>query len=123
MWLEIFKTILSLSDRKRQIQEEKKERLVKALALMSDVVGAAIKDLQNNIYPTGSCIAMEQISNDIMKVVGDMLSKEDAQKLSNQLFLASKLELEYAMRDNPETIPALQKAQGLLTALSIIYSI
>lgn len=123
MWLEIFKTILSLSDRKRQIQEEKKECLVKALTLMSDVVGGAIKDLQNNIYPTGSCIAMEQISNDIMKVVGDMLSKEDAQKLSNQLFLASKLELEYAMRDNPETIPALQKAQGLLTALSIIYSI
>lgn len=123
MWLEILKTLLSISDRKKDMELEKRERLSKAFQLMSDVIGKAIEDLQNNIYPTGSCIAMEQLSNDILKAVSGMMPEEDAKQLSNQLYAASHLELEYAMRDNPNTIPTLQKAQGKLLALSILYSI
>jgi len=123
MWLEIVKTLLSISDRRKDMELEKRERLSKAFQLMSDVIGKAAEDLQNNIYPTGSCIAMEQLASDILKAVGDMMSKEDAKQLSNQLHMASHLELEYAMRENPTTIPTLQKAQGKLLALSILYSI
>jgi hypothetical protein len=123
MWFEIVKTLLSISDKKKELDQEKRERLSKAFDRMAEVVKDVIDQLENDVYPTGSCIAMEQISNDILKVVSGIMPQEDAKKLALELAMVSHLELEYAMRKNKETIPALYKAQGRLEALSIIYSV
>lgn len=123
MWLDIAKILLSAYDKKRDRLDDKKEKLSQAFKDMADVIKGVTEDLKNDIYPGGSCIAMEELSRHIVSMVKDVLTPEETEELSRHLFIASKLEMEYAMRKNPETIPALERAQGKLIALSIIYSI
>jgi uncharacterized membrane-anchored protein YhcB (DUF1043 family) len=123
MWFDIIKTLLELYDRKKEIEQEKRQRLSEAFQMMADVVKTVIKDLEHDVYPSGSCIAMEELAKHILNIVGKMMPEEEAEKLSKEFSMASKLELEYAMRKNGKTIPHLQEVSGKLTALSILYSI
>jgi hypothetical protein len=123
MWLDIAKILLSAYGKKKEMLENKKEKLSKAFKDMADVMKGVTEDLKNDIYPMGSCIAMEELSRHIVSMVKDVLTEEETLELSKCLFVASKLEMEYAMRKSEDTIPALERAQGKLIALSIIYSI
>ena len=123
MWIEIIKFLVSLIDKRSHITIEKKEKLSKALERMAELIDFTIEDLEHDIYPSGKCIAMEQLSNDILLIVKDYMPKEDVDDLSRQLFIASRLELEFATRKNKSTITELQKASGKLHAFSIIYSV
>lgn len=122
MWMDIARILLSAYDNNKKKLEDKTKRLSQAFKEMADVLKKVVEDLNNDIYPAGSCIAMEELSKNIVNMVKDVLTKEQTEELSKCLSAASHLELEYAMRKNEDTIPALERAQGKLIALSIIYS-
>lgn len=123
MWFNVIQFLASLVNRKADMTDQKRQRLSKAFEKMATLIDETLVDLEHDVYPSGKCVAMEQLSNEILSIVGDYMEKAKLDELARQLYLASRLEMEYAERKSKDTITTLQKTSGKLQALAIIYSV
>lgn len=123
MWFNVIQFLASLINKREEITKEKREKLSKAFEKIAKLIDETLVDLENDIYPSGKCIAMEQLANELLSLVGDYMEKEKLNELARQFYLASRLEQEYATRKSKDTITTLQQTSGKFQALAIIYSV
>lgn len=123
MWFQIVKNIIDLCRQYNQSKSKKREKLSQLFMDISMIIDATVKDLQNDIYPHGSCEAMKSLSTELVFLLKGEVNEEQLKVVDEELKIASNLELEYAKRKDPQTIEVLQKTSGQFHALSLIYKI
>ena len=120
MWFDIAKTLFKYYTQHKEQEQQVKDRLSGIFENMSELLEETAKDLNAGTYPHGKCAAMEVLAIELTsKLIGKM-EPNSLDSLHAMLFKASKLEKEYADRENPETIGELLVASGKLRALSMI---
>lgn len=122
MWLEIGKIILEAFSNERKIQSEKRAKLAAIFQQISELLHQTAIELANDQYPHGKCAAMELLSREFVdEISGHNFFQEDKLKeIDFELQKASKLELEYSNRKNPETIVGISITSGKFHALSLL---
>lgn len=123
MWFNVIQFLASLINKREEITKEKREKLSKAFEKIAKLIDETLVDLENDIYPSGKCAAMEQLATDLLSLVRDYMEKEKLNELARQFYAASRLEHEYATRKSKDTITTLQQTSGKFQALAIIYSV
>jgi hypothetical protein len=121
MWLDIVNTIIEVISKKVSIDEKKRLKLSQLFFDVAKLLEDTAKDLEQDVYPHGKCAAMESLSRELVSILKNSMDEEPLQELSHQLFVASNLELEYAMRKSKDTIVTLQKTAGRFEALGMLY--
>jgi hypothetical protein len=121
MWLDIVDTIITVIGKKLSSDEKKRTKLSQLFFDIAKLLEDTAIDLQNDIYPHGKCSAMESLSKELLSILKNSMDEKQLDELSTQLFIASSLELDYAMRKSRDTIVTLQKTAGRFEALAMLY--
>ena len=123
MWFEIAKTLTEYYTQHKEKEQQVKNRLSVVFQSMSDLLEETAKELQAGVYPHGKCATMGVLATEL---TGRLIGKMDTDTLDGlhkMLFEASKLEKEYANRENPQTIKELLVASGKLRALAMVVNL
>lgn len=123
MWLDLIKMLVTIAQHKKEVNIEQRERISKMYFQMSEILIDVIKDLKNNVYPSGKCATMWGLSENILNYLQDKINAEELNMLHQMLHSCSQLEREYAFREDPQTISVMIDASGRLHALSILYAV
>lgn len=121
--IEAGKYLIGVFSDKKVAKKDKRLRLSSTLKTIGDLLTATAADLRNNIYPHGSCTAMDTLSKGLVDEMGDLLTPEQAESLRANLEMSSKLEELYAKREDTEFLNKIEQAAGHFYAVSILTSI
>jgi hypothetical protein len=120
MWIEILKYSKDIVQFFISKNIEDKQKLSKIYSDISDVIMDVAFNLEKDTYPYFSCSVMESLSKSLYEKSIGILSEDDSRKFEGLLFHASKLEREFARRNEPEVIDELKTTAGEFKALSIL---
>jgi hypothetical protein len=123
MWFDVIKMFVTIAQHKKEVNIQQRERVSKLYSQMSELITEAARDLSKDIYPEGKCATMWSLSENVLDYFKDKINEEELKMMADLLQYCSKLEREFALRKEPETIKQLFDAAGRLHALSILYSV
>lgn len=125
MWEKVIELIVSncldIFFKNKEETYRNRERLHTIMLTISTTINETIDELRADEYPHGKCAMMEQLCNELYYVLQEMIPEEKAKAISDMLHQASRLEIEYAMRDQPKTIVDLIIISGKFQALATLY--
>ena len=125
MWLEVSKTLWEIFSQKKKLELDRKERLSSIFKEISNILKETSLELSQNNYPHGKCALMESLSVSLIKEIKatNLLDEITLLDLEKMLLESSKLEKEFALRENPETILHISVTAGKIEALSLLLKI
>lgn len=121
--ISICKEALDFLLKKQQINRENKDRLSNLFNEISIILEDTAKKLKNNDYPHGNCRLLEGLSIKLIDYLQNSITDEELIKLSNILKEISQVEMLYAIKDDPKTIPMIESASGEFKLMSILLKI
>lgn len=121
--LEAGKYLIGVFSNKKIAKKEKRLRLSSTLKTIGDLLSNTAVDLKKDIYPHGSCAAMDTLSKALVDEMGDLLTPDQAESLRINLEMSSRLEELYAKRKDEEFLNKIEQAAGHFYAMSILTSI
>lgn len=116
------KYLVTIFSEKQKMKKARKQQLSSTLKTIGDLLQATANDLRNDIYPHGSCTAMENLADNLIQELEGFLNEEQVKDLKFNLQLASRLEQLYAERKAPGFIDKIEQASGHFYAVSILTS-
>ncbi len=123
MWLDIIKSLVDFTDRRSALKAAQRERLSTVFSDISNLLNDVAEEMENGIYPLGSCFAMTTLCEELLDNMRGIVDDKQIQELSPVLYNASRLEREYANRQDPQTLETLREAAGHFHAKSIIFKL
>jgi hypothetical protein len=118
--IDVCKSIIDYTLRNNEIKEQEKEKISQLLVEISLILSDTAEKLSNDIYPHGNCVVMERLSTELHSNLLEYLPKQDINTLRDSLIEASQVEKQFALRQNPDTIPSIERAAGEFKAMSIL---
>ncbi len=122
MWKDIFEIIFNITKSYREKKRENSQRLSNIFGEISIIIDSCIDLMQKDIYPHNYCQLMLALSKDIVDELTDVMDMSKLVELESLLISCSRLELEYATRQDENTINNLIFASARFKSLSILYS-
>jgi len=116
------KYLVTLFSEKQKMKKARKHQLSSTLKTIGDLLQATANDLRNDVYPHGSCTAMENLADNLIQELDGFLNEEQVKDLKFNLQLASRLEQLYAERQVPGFIDKIEQASGHFYAVAILTS-
>lgn len=104
----------------KKLEEEKKKSLSEILNKISEVLENTAQSLKKDEYPHMNCALLDTLSNKLLSVISDYMTKEDAVRLSQVLKQASEIEKQFSIRNEPDTIPEIERSAGEFKAMSLL---
>lgn len=121
--IDISKEIFGILEQKKDIHQKTKLRISEVLHDVSSILYDTSQKLKNNEYPHGNCVVMERLSNDLGFHISEFVSSQDLDRLTTSLKKSVELEKLFSIREEPETIPTIEKAAGEFKSLSLFLRI
>lgn len=121
--IDVVKEIFGIIELKKDIHDKTKLRISEVLNEVSSVLYDTAQKLKINEYPHGNCVIMERLSNDLGFHISEFVSSDDLDRLMISLKKSVELERLFSIREEPETIPTIEKAAGEFKSLSLIMRI
>lgn len=110
--LQIFRNL------KSQDKERKKE-IADALVSISQLLYSVAGALKQDQYPQGSCEAMQDLSQHLLDKIEDVIPRDTAARLADQLKEVSNMERLYGIRDD-KVIREIESTAGRFYSASIL---
>ncbi len=123
MWLTILEKLVDFIERRQTLKQEQRERVANVFSDISKLLYEVADDLQEGIYPLGTCFTMTRLSEELLDHMREVVPAETIQELGPVLYNAARLEREYANRQDPATIDELRLAAGQFHVKAIIFKI
>lgn len=123
MWLEIINFLYSFLKSEVELESSRKEQLVDFFHDIHLLILDVVTNLQKDIYPHGSCVAMSSISNKLIDTLQGKLETQELNKLAKMLDEAAVLEKEWVNRKDQLILNQLLTISGEFKALSILYKV
>lgn len=121
--LDICKTFVDFIMKNKEIQKQKKEKISLILEEISKILQDTADKLKKDEYPHGNCVVMEKLSLNLNKELAGLIPDEDLKQLIDSLIDASRVEREFALRKEPNTIPEIEMVSGEFKAMSMLLKI
>lgn len=117
------KNIIDFITLEKKIESENKKRVSDILNEISDILDKTAMSLKNDEYPHKNCEVMRNLSVNLCKQLSMYIPEYDLNVLQNCLMDASRIESEFTLRKEPDTIPNIEIASGKFKSMSILMSI
>ena len=117
--IDLVKNVVDVAIKNKTINMEHKEKMSEVLKEISNVLIDTAQKLKNDEYPHMNCAILERLSSNFQFYVSDLISINELNTLRTALLEASQIEKQFALRNEKETIPTIEKAAGEFRALSI----
>lgn len=114
---------LELFLKKQEIEKQHRERVSNLLDEISEILQSTANDLKKNIYPHGNCQILSGLSVKLYGYLLNVVSNEELKVLMDAMNKASEVELLFATRELPETIPTIEKAAGEFKLMSMLLKV
>lgn len=109
--------------KKQQINREHKDRIANLLEEISQVLVDTSEKLKNNVYPHGNCHLLEGLTIKLTGYLQNSISNDDLTKLVDILRESAQVERLFSVKDDPETIPTIERAAGEFKLMSMLLKI
>lgn len=114
---------LDILIKKNEIDRQHRERVSNLLDEISEILQYTANDLRKNVYPHGNCQIMSGLSTKLYGYLLNVIPNEDLDRLMNEMNKASEVELQFAIRELPDTIPTIEKAAGEFKLMSMLLKV
>jgi len=118
--IDLVKNVVDIAQKNKTINIQHKENISKILIEISNVLTDTALKLRNNEYPHMNCAILERLSSNLQFYASDIISLDELNILRAALLEASQIEKQFALRNEPDTIPGIEKAAGEFRAMAII---
>lgn len=105
------------------MDESHNERVQEALFKIGDLLDQVAHDLENGVYPHGSCAQMDMLSQHLADALKDDLDDSYLEMLKNNLNSAVEIEKLYLYKDDPNQIQKIKISAGYFKAAAILANI
>lgn len=114
---------LEMFMKKQEIDRKHRERVSNLLDEISEILQYTSNDLKKDIFPHGNCQILSGLSLKLYGYLINVVPEEDLNKLMDALNEASQVETQYAIREQPNTIPTIEKAAGEFKLMSMLLKV
>lgn len=118
--IDICKSVIDFIRQSDEVEKDNIERISGILNDISEVLNDTAEKLLEDVYPHDNCVIMQRLSQDLHSNLLGYLPKEEIDILYDALMQSSMVEKEFALRNEPDTIPTIQKASGEFKAMSML---
>ena len=118
--IDICKSIIDLISKDNEVRLETRLRMSTILLEISQVLQDTADKLKKDEYPHSNCAVMERLSNNLHFILIDLVNMDVLDNLYELLVQSSQVEKQFATRNDPDTIPTIEKAAGEFRAMSMI---
>ena len=118
--IDLVKNVVDIAQKSETINIQHKENISKILIEISNVLTDTAIKLRNNEYPHMNCAILERLSSNLQFYASDIISIDDLSILRIALLEASQIEKQFALRNEKDTIPGIEKAAGEIKAMGIV---
>jgi hypothetical protein len=105
------------------MQKETKFRVAILLEEISKILEDTAIKLSNNEYPHFNCTLMEKMSDHLNFYLTDFIPEKQLNELHDSLKKASQVEKQFAVRDEPSTIPSIYEAAANFKLFSLLLKV
>ena len=120
MWTEIISVCKELMQHYFNSKKEDKEKLAKLFSSISEILQETSIKLSNDEYPHYHCSIMNSLSQELIMYCTGVIEDNKTIKFTDMLLECSKLEREYANRQDPNSIKTLMVSAGEFKSLSML---
>lgn len=119
----LLKDVIDLVVKNKQIEEENKFRVAILLEEMSKVLEDTAIKLSKNEYPYFNCALMDKMSDHLNFRLTDFVPEEQLKELHDSLKEASQVEKQFAIREEPQTIPSIYRAAATFKSFALLLKV
>jgi hypothetical protein len=119
----ILKNVIELLVENKIMMRENKVRVAVLLEEMSKILEDTAKKLSEGKYPHFNCSLMEKMSDHLNFYLTDFIPEKELNELHVSLKEASQVEKQFAVRDEPSTIPSIYDAAANFKAFSLLLKV
>lgn len=117
--IDLCKNVLDFLKKEEDLRLEQKLRIASILQNISNILKDTAQKLRLGDYPHYNCVLMEKLSNELHLHLIDYVRVDELDNLHKVLIEASQVEKQFALREEPETIPEIEKAAAEFESLSM----
>lgn len=117
---DVIKEIISLIKEKEELHEMTKLRLSEILNEICLILYDTADKLKENVYPHGNCVVLQRLSDNLQFQICEFIETNQLERLYDSLKEASEVERLFAIRNNPDVIPMIEKAAGEFKSMSLL---
>lgn len=118
--IDLIKNVVDMAQKNKTINIQYKQKISEILNEISVVLFDTAQKLRNDQYPHMNCAILERLASNFQFYSSDIISFDDLNILRTALLEASQIEKQFALRNEPDTIPEIEKAAGEFRAMAII---
>lgn len=118
--IDLIKNVVDMAQKNKTINIQYKQKISEILNEISVVLFDTAQKLRNDQYPHMNCAILERLASNFQFYSSDIISFDDLNILRTALLEASQIEKQFALRNEPDTIPGIEKAAGEFRAMAII---
>lgn len=118
--VDLCKNVIEYIITNKKIEDDKKKLLSEILDKISEVLENTAQSLKRDEYPHMNCAILDTLSKKLLSVISNYMSKEDAIRLSEVLQKSSQIERQFSVRNEPDTIPEIERSAGEFKAMSLL---
>lgn len=118
--VDLCKNVIEYIITNKKIEDDKKKLLSEILDKISEVLENTAQSLKIDEYPHMNCAILDTLSKKLLSVISIYMSKEDAIRLSEVLQKSSQIERQFSVRNEPDTIPEIERSAGEFKAMSLL---
>ena len=119
----LLKDVIDLVVKNKEMQKETKFRVAILLEEISKILEDTATKLSNNEYPHFNCPLMEKMSDHLNFYLTDFIPEKQLNELHDSLKKASQVEKQFAVRDEPSTIPSIYEAAANFKLFSLLLKV
>jgi len=121
--ISLLKDVVDLVAKNKQMKKETKFRVGILLEEMSTILEDTANKLSENQYPNFNCALMDKMSDHLKFHLTDIVPKEQLKELHDSLKEASQVEKQFAIREEPQTIPSIYEAAATFKTFSLLLKV
>ena len=114
------KNIIDFINSEKRIETENRKLVSDILTEISDILDNTANSLKKDEYPHKNCQIMQNLSLNLCDKLSKYISQSDLNRLETVLIDASRIEGEFALRNEPDTIPRIEMASGEFKSMAIL---
>lgn len=121
--IELCKSAIDLFYKSKETSKNTKLRVGILLEEISNILKDTADRLSKDEYPHFNCFLMEKMCDKLHFYITGIVPEEQLDELYDALKEATQVEKQFALRQDPNTIPAIYKAAAEFKSLSLMIKV